>query len=58
MKKSFADSPDGETDPASGTIDDMGVEAMSNSVGKVGGLGIGKLIIEHLAPPSDKPSGK
>ena len=58
MKKSFADSTDGETDPASGTIDDLGIEAMSSSVGKAGGLGIGKLIIEHLTPPNGGPSEK
>jgi Rod binding domain-containing protein len=50
MKSAFA-SPDGDSDdPAHETLDDMGVQAMSNAVGKAGGLGLGKLIVNHLAP--------
>jgi Rod binding domain-containing protein len=48
MKKSFGESSDGDSDPASGTIDDLGIEAMSQAVGKAGGLGIGKMIIKQL----------
>jgi Rod binding domain-containing protein len=48
MKQSFGDSKVGESDAASGTIDDLGIEAMSQAVGKAGGLGIGNMIIKHL----------
>lgn len=48
MKQSFGDSKEGESDAASGTIDDLGIEAMSQAVGKAGGLGIGNMIIKHL----------
>lgn len=48
MKQSFGDSTEGESDPASGTIGDLGIEAMSQAVGKAGGLGIGNMIIKHL----------
>ena len=51
MKSTFADSEgDDSTDPAHDTLDDMGVQAMSNAVGKAGGLGLGKLILKHLEP--------
>jgi len=51
MKHSFG-SEDTETDsdPAHGTLDDWGIEIMSGAVGKAGGLGLGKLILEHLDP--------
>lgn len=51
MKSTFA-SPDEEdaNDPAHDTLDDMGMQAMSNAVGKAGGLGFGKLILKHLEP--------
>lgn len=29
-------------------LEDMSLQAMSDAVGKAGGLGIGKLIIKHL----------
>ena len=54
MKKSFGDSSDGDSDAASGTIDDLGIEAMSQAVGKAGGLGIGNMIIKHLGPSDGK----
>ena len=51
MKSTFADSQDDDSaDPAHDTLDDMGVQAMSNAVGKAGGLGLGKLILKHLEP--------
>jgi Rod binding domain-containing protein len=50
MKSAFASSDDDSDDPAHETLDDMGVQAMSNAVGKAGGLGLGKLIVNHLAP--------
>jgi len=54
MKQSFGDSDDAASDPAGGTINDLGIEAMSEAVGKAGGLGIGNLIIKHLTPQNGK----
>lgn len=50
MKESFKDPKDGDTDAASGTINDWGIEVMSGAVGKAGGLGIGNMIIKQLEP--------
>ena len=50
MKQSFGASETEESDPAHGTLDDWGIEVMSGAVGKAGGLGIGKLILQHLDP--------
>lgn len=50
MKSTFSTPDDDSTDPAHDTLDDMGIEAMSNAVGKAGGLGLGKLILKHLEP--------
>ena len=50
MKSTFAAPDDDSTDPAHDTLNDMGIEAMSNAVGKAGGLGLGKLILKHLEP--------
>jgi Rod binding domain-containing protein len=50
MKKSFGAPESDDTDPAQGTIDDWGIEVMSGAVGKAGGLGIGRLIVDHLEP--------
>jgi len=51
MKKSFGDDDsDNATDPAHGTLEDWGIEIMSDAVGKAGGLGIGKMILKHLEP--------
>jgi Rod binding domain-containing protein len=49
MKQSFG-SQETNNDPAHGTLDDWGIEIMSSAVGKAGGLGLGKLILEHLEP--------
>jgi Rod binding domain-containing protein len=49
MKQSFGTS-EADSDPAHGTLDDWGIEVMSGAVGRAGGLGIGKLILEHLQP--------
>jgi Rod binding domain-containing protein len=51
MKQSFGATEDA-SDPAHGTLDDWGIEIMSGAVGKAGGLGIGKLILDHLEPKS------
>jgi Rod binding domain-containing protein len=56
MKHSFSDPKDDSADPANGTIDDWGIEAMSGAVGKTGGLGIGNMIIKHLAPAEAGPT--
>jgi Rod binding domain-containing protein len=49
MKQSFGTTEDA-SDPAHGTLDDWGIEIMSGAVGKAGGLGIGRLILNHLEP--------
>jgi Rod binding domain-containing protein len=57
MKQSFGTS-EADADPAHGTLDDWGIEIMSGAVGKAGGLGIGKLLLEHLQPaPAKAPAG-
>lgn len=48
MKSTFADPDQDSLDPAHDTLEDMSIQAMSDAVGKAGGLGIGKLIIKHL----------
>jgi len=61
MKESFTDPKDGDTDPASGTLSDWGIEVMSGAVGKSGGLGIGNLIVKYLeqhSPAGPAPDAK
>jgi Rod binding domain-containing protein len=53
MKHSFGDNKEGESDPAHGMIEDWGIEVMAGAVGRAGGLGIGKLILQHLEPTLD-----
>jgi Rod binding domain-containing protein len=48
MKESFKDPNSPDSDPASGTLNDWGIEVMSGAVGKAGGLGIGKMIVKYL----------
>jgi Rod binding domain-containing protein len=50
MKSSFASSDEESSDPANGTLDDLGVQSMCAAVGKAGGLGLGRLILKHLEP--------
>ncbi len=50
MKDSFGASEDDSSDPAYGTMEDFGMQAMCGALGKAGGLGIGKLILKHLEP--------
>jgi Rod binding domain-containing protein len=50
MKSTFEDDDGESADPAHGAMDELGMEAMSSAVGKAGGLGIGKLIVQHLEP--------
>ncbi|MGB2592276.1 MAG: rod-binding protein [Candidatus Acidiferrum sp.] len=55
MKSTFATPDDDDSnDPAHDTLEDMGMQAMSNAVGKAGGLGLGKLILKHLEPALEK----
>ena len=58
MKNSFgSDEEDDATDPAHDTLEDMGMQAMTSAVGKAGGLGLGKLILKHIAPGVELRSG-
>lgn len=58
MKNSFgSDEEDDATDPAHDTLEDMGMQAMTSAVGKAGGLGLGKLILKHIAPGVDLRPG-
>ena len=50
MRESFASPEDESSDPAHETLEDWGIQAMSDAVGKAGGLGIGKLILKELEP--------
>jgi Rod binding domain-containing protein len=50
MKSSFAAPDDDSTDPGHDTLEEMGIQAMCNAVGKAGGFGLGKLILKHLEP--------
>ena len=50
MRESFASPEDDSSDPAHETLEGWGIQAMSDAVGKAGGLGIGKLILKHLEP--------
>ena len=58
MKQSFATDDDDSSDPAHDTLDDFGVQAMSDAVGKNGGLGIGRLILKHLEDRASVQSEK
>ena len=58
MKSTFTsdDSDDTDsTDPAKDSFDQMGIDAMSSAVGKAGGLGLGRLILNHLEPKHAPP---
>ncbi len=46
----FASEDDDSTDPAHGTLQDLGIRSMCSAVSKAGGLGLGKLILKHLEP--------
>ena len=50
MKASFASDDGDASDPAHDTLDDWGIQAMSDAVGKNGGLGIGRMILKDLEP--------
>jgi Rod binding domain-containing protein len=51
MKHSFSpEGSDDDSDPAHGTLDDWSIEIMAGAVGRAGGLGLGKLVLEHLEP--------
>src|SRR3984957_20963809 len=48
MKESFKDPNNPDSDAASGTLNDWGIEVMSGAVGKAGGRGIGNMIVKYL----------
>ena len=50
MKESFGAPEDESSDPAHGTLEDFGMQAMCEALGKAGGLGIGSLILKQLEP--------
>ena len=50
MKQTFGDEQDDDADPTLETFDDWGMQAMSSAMGSADGLGIKRLIIEHLEP--------
>ena len=54
MKQTFGAPEADESDPAQGTLSDWSIEVMSGAVGKAGGLGIGKMIMQHLQPTIDR----
>jgi len=47
MKSSFS-SDDASNDPASQSLQDWGIDAMSGAVSRAGGMGIGNLIVKDL----------
>lgn len=57
MKDSLGSDEEDATDPAHGSLDDLGIQSMSSAIGKAGGLGIGRLILKHLAPDLDRRPG-
>jgi Rod binding domain-containing protein len=59
MMETFS-SDDDSLDPGHSGFQDMGIQAMSQTVGKAGGLGLGQLIIKHLEPhlEDSTPSGR
>ena len=48
MKHSFASDDQDSSDPARQSLEDWGIDAMSNAVSSAGGMGIGNLIIKEL----------
>jgi Rod binding domain-containing protein len=58
MKSSFATPDDEATDPAHDTLDDLGIQTMSNAVAKAGGIGLGKLILKRLEPMLNESHGE
>lgn len=55
MKTGFADSDGDSLDPAGQSLQEYGIDAMSQAVGNAGGLGIGKLIVERLEAQIARP---
>jgi|SRR5215471_7548118 len=48
MKNSFAEDAD-SSDPASQSLQEWGIDAISGAISRAGGMGIAKLIIKDLA---------
>ncbi len=55
MKQSFKDddAEEDSLDPASSSMEDWGIDAMSGAISRAGGMGIGKLIIKELSAKLD-----
>ena len=49
MEHSLGELP-GDEDPGAGTFTDMGVHALATGIVAGGGIGIAKLLIQHLVP--------
>ncbi len=49
MKETFSQTDD-SSDPAHDSLEDFGIQAMSNALGKAGGLGLGRMILKQLEP--------
>jgi Rod binding domain-containing protein len=58
MKTTFTQPDDDSGDPAHDSLEDWGIQAMSDAVGKNGGLGIAKLILKHLEPKVEPEKGE
>ena len=48
LQESYA-GPDNGTDPAHGTLASMGTQAIASVLAARGGIGIGKMLLQHLA---------
>lgn len=53
MMETFS-SDDDSDDPGHSTFQDMGMQAMSQAMGKAGGLGLGRLLVNHLEHSLEK----
>jgi Rod binding domain-containing protein len=53
MMETFS-SDDDSDDPGHSTFQDMGIQAMSQAMGKAGGLGLGRLLVNHLEHSLEK----
>ncbi len=43
--------PDDGTDPAHGTLSSMGTQAIASALAARGGLGVARILLQHLAKP-------
>jgi Rod binding domain-containing protein len=52
LQGSFA-GPDDGSDPAHGTLASMGTQAIASALAARGGLGVAKMLLQHLVKPSE-----